>query len=80
MPEIISNTSPLLYLYRIGALEWLYKLSSNDFSSKFNAIVVGVIILFNRLSSSQLAFQRLSNHDAQKLSQQQAFPADHRFQ
>jgi predicted nucleic acid-binding protein len=23
MPEVISNTSPLLYLYRIGALEWL---------------------------------------------------------
>jgi predicted nucleic acid-binding protein len=23
MPEVISNTSPLLYLYRIGVLEWL---------------------------------------------------------
>lgn len=23
MPEAISNTSPLLYLYRIGALDWL---------------------------------------------------------
>lgn len=26
MPEAISNTSPLLYLYRIGALTWLPKL------------------------------------------------------
>lgn len=23
MGNVISNTSPLLYLYRIGALEWL---------------------------------------------------------
>ncbi|MGH7596577.1 MAG: DUF3368 domain-containing protein [bacterium] len=28
MPEAISNTSPLLYLHRIGALEWLPKLFS----------------------------------------------------
>jgi predicted nucleic acid-binding protein len=26
MPRAISNTSPLLYLYRIGVLEWLPKL------------------------------------------------------
>jgi len=26
MPEAISNTSPLLYLYRIGALDWLPRL------------------------------------------------------
>ena len=26
MPEAISNTSPLLYLHRIGALEWLPQL------------------------------------------------------
>ena len=26
MPEAISNTSPLLYLYRIGAIDWLPKL------------------------------------------------------
>ncbi len=26
MPNAISNTSPLLYLYRIGAVEWLPKL------------------------------------------------------
>jgi predicted nucleic acid-binding protein len=26
MPEAISNTSPLLYLYRIGAIEWLSEL------------------------------------------------------
>ena len=26
MPEFISNTSPLLYLHRIDALEWLYEL------------------------------------------------------
>jgi hypothetical protein len=28
MPEAISNTSPLLYLYRIEALDWLPKLFS----------------------------------------------------
>ena len=28
MPEAISNTSPLLYLYRIGVLEWFPKLFS----------------------------------------------------
>lgn len=28
MPEGISNTSPLLYLYRIGGLDWLPKLFS----------------------------------------------------
>lgn len=26
MPKAVSNTSPLLYLYRIGGLEWLTKL------------------------------------------------------
>jgi len=26
MPEAISNTSPLLYLYRIGAMDWLPRL------------------------------------------------------
>ena len=26
MADAISNTSPLLYLYRIGALEWLHRL------------------------------------------------------
>jgi predicted nucleic acid-binding protein len=26
MPDVISNTSPLLYLYRIGAINWLPKL------------------------------------------------------
>lgn len=26
MPKAVSNTSPLLYLYRIGGLEWLPKL------------------------------------------------------
>ena len=28
MPEAVSNTSPLLYLYRVGALEWLPRLFS----------------------------------------------------
>ncbi len=28
MPEAISNTSPLLYLYRIGVVDWLPKLFS----------------------------------------------------
>jgi len=28
MPEAISNTSPLVYLYRIGGLEWLPELFS----------------------------------------------------
>ncbi|ETW94932.1 MAG: hypothetical protein ETSY1_32685 [Candidatus Entotheonella factor] len=26
MPEVITNTSPILYLYRIGVLEWLPQL------------------------------------------------------
>ena len=26
MPKAISNTSPLLYLYRVGAIDWLSKL------------------------------------------------------
>ena len=26
MPKVISNTSPLLYLYRVGGIEWLPKL------------------------------------------------------
>lgn len=26
MPEAIANTSPMLYLYRIGVLEWLPQL------------------------------------------------------
>lgn len=29
MPEAISNTSPLLYLYRIQAIEWLPQLFNN---------------------------------------------------
>lgn len=33
MPEAISNTSPLVYLYRIGALEWLAKLFSEVWTS-----------------------------------------------
>lgn len=28
MPEAISNTSPLVYLYRIGAIEWLPRIFS----------------------------------------------------
>jgi len=28
MPEVISNTSPLLYLYRIGVLDWFPKIFS----------------------------------------------------
>lgn len=28
MPEAISNTSPLLYLYRIDVVEWLPKMFS----------------------------------------------------
>jgi predicted nucleic acid-binding protein len=26
MPDAVSNTSPLLYLFRIGAIEWLRQL------------------------------------------------------
>ncbi len=26
MPDAISNTSPLLYLYRIGIIEWMPRL------------------------------------------------------
>ena len=33
MPEAISNTSPLVYLYRIGALAWLAKLFSEVWTS-----------------------------------------------
>lgn len=29
MPAVISNTFPLLYLYRIGVLEWLPTLCSD---------------------------------------------------
>jgi hypothetical protein len=29
MPEAISNTSPLLYLHRVGALAWLTSLYGN---------------------------------------------------
>jgi predicted nucleic acid-binding protein len=29
MPKVISNTSPLLYLYRIGVLDWLPTLCSD---------------------------------------------------
>ena len=34
MPEAISNTSPMLYLYRIGTLEWLPKLFSEIWTPK----------------------------------------------
>ena len=37
MPEAISNTSPLLYLYRIGVLGWLPKLFSEVWTP--NAVV-----------------------------------------
>lgn len=37
MPEAISDTSPLLYLYRIGALGWLPKLFSEVWTP--NAVV-----------------------------------------
>jgi predicted nucleic acid-binding protein len=33
VPEIISNTSPLLYLYRIGILDWLPRLFSKIWTS-----------------------------------------------
>jgi len=38
MPDAISNTSPLLYLYRIGILEWLPKLFSEIWAP--NAVVM----------------------------------------
>ena len=38
MPEAISNTSPLLYLYRIGVLDWLPKLFSEIWTP--NAVLV----------------------------------------
>jgi len=34
LPEAISNTSPLLYLYRIGALGWLPKLFSQVWTAE----------------------------------------------
>jgi predicted nucleic acid-binding protein len=33
VPEIISNTSPLLYLYRVGILDWLPRLFSKIWTS-----------------------------------------------
>ena len=38
MPEAITNTSPLLYLYRIGVLEWLPGLFNEVWTP--NAVVV----------------------------------------
>ncbi len=38
MPRAISNTSPLLYLYRAGVLEWLPRLFSETWIS--NAVVM----------------------------------------
>ena len=34
MPEAISHTSPLLYFYRIGVLDWLPKLFSEIWTPK----------------------------------------------
>jgi predicted nucleic acid-binding protein len=33
MPKAISNTSPLLYLYRIGAIDWLPKLFAETWTT-----------------------------------------------
>jgi predicted nucleic acid-binding protein len=38
LPEAISNTSPLLYLYRIGALDWLPKLFSEVWTAEAVAL------------------------------------------
>jgi predicted nucleic acid-binding protein len=38
LPEAISNTSPLLYLYRIGALDWLPKLFSQVWTAEAVAL------------------------------------------
>ena len=38
MPEAISNTSPLLYLYRVDTLEWLPKLFNEIWAP--NAVVM----------------------------------------
>lgn len=38
MAEAITNTSPLLYLYRVGALEWLPKLFSKVLTP--NAVMI----------------------------------------
>ncbi|MFQ5856668.1 MAG: hypothetical protein ACE5LU_13610 [Anaerolineae bacterium] len=38
MPDAISNTSPLLYLYRIGVLEWLPELFNEVWTP--NAVVM----------------------------------------
>jgi predicted nucleic acid-binding protein len=45
MPEVISNTSSLLYLYRIGAIEWLPKL--------FDEVWIPEAVI-NELSAGQL--------------------------
>jgi predicted nucleic acid-binding protein len=38
LPEAISNTSPLLYLYRIGALDWLPRLFSQVWTAEAVAL------------------------------------------
>jgi len=46
MPKAISNTAPLLYLYRIGVVEWLPELFDIDFRTS------------GRLKSAHKAFIR----------------------
>jgi predicted nucleic acid-binding protein len=41
VPEAISNTSPLLYLYRIGALDWLPKLFTQVWTADAVAVELG---------------------------------------
>ncbi|MEK7329021.1 MAG: DUF3368 domain-containing protein [Chloroflexota bacterium] len=48
MPEAISNTSPLLYLYRIGAMDWLPKM----FSAKAQGLTDKIEPLIGRLEDS----------------------------
>jgi predicted nucleic acid-binding protein len=41
VPEAISNTAPLLYLYRIGALDWLPQLFSQVWTAGAVAVELG---------------------------------------
>ena len=38
MPKAISNTSPLLYLYRVGAVDWLPKLFDDKLEPMVNRL------------------------------------------
>jgi predicted nucleic acid-binding protein len=56
MPDAISNTSPLLYLHRIGRMNWLHELFTGTYvpgAVVFESMLVpGIEPLLNRLEDS----------------------------